>query len=169
MTTHIALIAAVAHDGVIGADNQLIWRLKTDLQRFRRLTLGKPLIMGRKTFQSIGKPLPGRDTVIVTRQNGFGMEGVRVVHSIDDALSIGRELAKMRGCQEVMVAGGGEIYAQTIGLADRLYITEVDLAPQGDALFPAIDRRVWAETSREAHGSSPDDEAAFVFVDYARR
>jgi dihydrofolate reductase len=167
--SHIALIAAVAQGGVIGADNQLLWRLKTDLQHFRKLTLAKPVIMGRKTFDSIGKPLPGRDTVLVTRDTHFTMAGVSVAHSIDAALDMARALAAVRGSSEIMVAGGGEIYAQTIGLADTLHITEVALELEGDAFFPAIDRAIWRETTREAHAAGPDDEAAFTFVDYSRR
>jgi dihydrofolate reductase len=165
----IALIAAVAQNRVIGGDNQLLWRLKTDLQHFRRLTLAKPVIMGRKTFDSIGKPLPGRDTVLVTRDTRFTLEGVSVAHTIESAFDLARGLATARGGTEIMVAGGGEIYAQTIDLAHKLYLTEVALEPAGDALFPPIDRTKWREMAREAHKAGPDDEADFAFVDYSRR
>jgi dihydrofolate reductase len=157
--THIALIAAVARNGVIGGDNQLLWRLKTDLQHFRKLTLGKPVIMGRKTFASIGKPLPGRDTVLLTRDASVEIAGVTVAHSIDEALKMAGDLAAARGDTDIMVAGGGEIYRQTMALADRLYVTEVALEPTGDAFFPAIDPEVWRVTAREAHMAGPDDEA----------
>jgi dihydrofolate reductase len=165
----IALVAAVARNGVIGKDNRLLWRIKADLRHFRELTLGKPVIMGRKTFQSIGKPLPGRDNIVVTRDAAFAAEGITTVAGLDQALAAARRLAGERGVAEIMVAGGGDIYAQTIGMADRLHITEVALDIDGDALFPAIDRKVWREKRRIAHPKGPDDDAAYAFVDYARR
>jgi dihydrofolate reductase len=165
----IAIVVAVAKNGVIGADNRLLWRLKTDLRHFRELTIGKPVVMGRKTFESIGRPLPGRDNIVVTRDHGFSAEGVHVVHGLDEALALGRKLAEARGTPDVMIAGGGEIYRQAMALADRLHVTEVDLSPEGDALFPRIDPKLWRETSREAHPRGPDNESAFTFVDYLRR
>ncbi len=165
----IALIAAVARNGVIGRDNQLLWRLKTDLRRFRELTTGKPLVMGRKTFDSIGKPLPNRETIVVTRNAGFAVEGVQVARSIAEALVLGRASAERRGVDEIVIGGGGDIYAQTIGEADRLYLTEVELEPEGDALFPRVDPLLWRETSRRRFPSGPDDEAPFTFIDYVRR
>jgi dihydrofolate reductase len=164
-----SLICALAHNRVIGRDNQLLWRLKSDLRRFRDLTTGKPVIMGRKTHESIGRPLPNRDNIVVTRDSLFAGDGILVAHSLDEAFSMAAECAKRRGSDEIMVAGGGEIYAQTIGKADMLYLTEVDLEPPGDALFPAVERQVWKETSRKSHAKGPDDEASFSFVDYARR
>jgi dihydrofolate reductase len=165
----IAIVVAVARNGVIGADNRLLWRLKTDLQHFRRLTIGKPVVMGRKTFESIGRPLPGRDNIVVTRDRAFAAEGILVVHTLEEALALGRKCADARGAPDVMVAGGGEIYRQALPLADRLHVTEVDLAPEGDTLFPAINTTLWRETARETHQKGPDDEAAFAFVDYLRR
>lgn len=158
----IALIAAVARNGAIGAHGGMPWRLSSDLKRFKALTMDKPVIMGRKTFDSIGKPLPGRRIIVVTRDVAWRHEGVEVAHSL------GAALALCAGAQEAMIAGGGEIYAQTIGFADRLCITEVDAAPDGDARFPAIDPEKWRETRREPGVRSPRDEAGFAFVEYER-
>jgi dihydrofolate reductase len=158
----VSLIAAVAHNGAIGAGDAIPWRLSSDLKRFKTLTIGKPLIMGRKTFQSIGAPLPGRGTIVVTRDRAWSHAGIEVVHDIDEAL------AAARGASEIIVAGGGEIYAQTIGIADRLHITEVDLAPSCDARFPPIVASQWREVKREKGVRGPRDEADFVFVDYER-
>lgn len=158
----VSLIAAVARNGAIGAGNAIPWRLSSDLKRFKALTMGKPLIMGRRTFQSIGAPLPGREIIVVTRDRAWVHEGVIVAHDIDAALGLAR------GAPEIMVAGGGEIYAQTIGIADRLYITEVDLAPSADARFPAIDKTRWREVKRERGVRGPRDAADFAFVDYER-
>jgi dihydrofolate reductase len=165
----IALVAAAARNHVIGRDNRLLWRIKADLRHFRDLTIGKPVIMGRKTFQSIGKPLPNRDTIVITRDAGFAAEGVVVVRTLDEAFEAAEAAAAARGVSDIMVAGGGDIYAQTIGRADRLHMTEVDAEPDGDAYFPAIDRKLWRETRREAHRKGPDDDAAYCFVDYLRR
>jgi dihydrofolate reductase len=165
----VALVAAMARNRVIGAGNRLIWKLSSDLKRLRALTWGKPLIMGRKTFESIGKPLPGRETIVVTRDSLFGPAGVRVAHGVDAALTLAEEVADEMKASEIMVIGGGEIYRQTIARADRLYLTEVDLAPEGDAHFPAIDPAQWREVSRERGVRTERDEAEFTYVDYARR
>ena len=160
----IALIAAVARNGVIGSGNALIWRVPTDLKRFKALTLGKPLVMGRKTFDSIGAPLPGRRSIVVTRDPSWSRPGVETAANIAQAL----ELASRDGSGEIMIGGGGEIYAQTIELAERLYITEVDLSPEGDVRFPDIDPARWREAHRESGSRGPKDQAEFSFVDYAR-
>jgi dihydrofolate reductase len=165
----ISLIAAVARNRVIGRDNQLLWRLKSDLRHFRTLTTAKAVVMGRKTFESIGRPLPNRDNIVVSRDPHFSAEGIVVAPGLDEAFLAAADCAAARGTSEIMVAGGGDIYAQTIGMADRLYITEVDVELEGDAFFPVIDRDIWLETRREAHLITPDDEAAFAFVDYMRR
>lgn len=166
---NIAIVAAVARNGVIGRDNQLLWRIKADLRHFRELTLGKPVIMGRKTFESIGRPLPGRDNIVVTRDRAFTAEGVTVCRDLPSALEAGKRLAVGRDTADIMIAGGGDIYAQTIGIAQRLHITEVDLDPEGDTVFPPIDRSAWKEIRRVSHAKGPDDDAAYTFVDYARR
>ncbi len=153
----IILIAAVAENGVIGAGNQLPWKLSADLKRFKSLTLGHTLIMGRKTFDSIGRPLPGRTTIVITRDRGWTREGVTVAHNLDEAL------AKAHG--EIFIAGGGEIYAQAMARADRLYITHVKEPFDGDAKFPAIDAHEWRAVEREPH---LDEALPFEFVTYDR-
>ena len=164
----ISLVAAVARNGVIGDGKKLLWRLSTDMKRFRALTMGKPMIMGRKTYESIGKPLPGRETIIVTRDSEYKVDGAHVVNDIDAALALAKSL--LAGAQgDIISAGGGEIYAQMIGRADRLFITEVDLAPEGVTKFPAIDPAVWREVKRERLGRGEKDEADFTFVDYEKK
>lgn len=163
------IVVAVAQNGVIGRDNQLLWRLKTDLRRFKDLTWGKPMIMGRKTFQSIGKPLPGRQTIVLTRDPAFSMEGVHVARSWPEAVAKGRELAAGMGAEAVAVVGGAEIYALALPEAQTVYMTEVHASPEGDAVFPALDRRAFREVRRTAHSKGPDDEHPFVFVDLERR
>lgn len=150
----LALIAAVARNGVIGGDGAMPWRLRDDLKRFKSLTMGKPMIMGRKTFQSIGKALPGRDNIVMTRDPGFIAPGVFVVRSLRAGLSLGRHLAEIREADEISIIGGGEIYAQTMPRADRIYLTRVDAEPPGDAHFPELDTHVWRE---EKTGETPAD------------
>jgi dihydrofolate reductase len=162
----LSLVAAVARNGVIGGGNKLPWRLSSDLKRFRALTMGKPLIMGRKTYESVGRLLPGRESIIVTRDAGYAVDGAHVVGDVEAALALAQILA---AGGEIVSAGGGEIFAQTIARADRLFITEVDLAPEGDAKFPAIDPAVWREVKRETPARTERDEADFVFIDYERR
>ena len=168
MTPPLILVAAVARNGVIGGRNRLLWRLPSDLMRFKARTIGKPLVMGRRTFQSIGRPLPGREIIVVTRDERFSAEGVRVAHGLDEALALAAERAAAMGADAIVIAGGGEIYAQTIGRADRLAITEVGLEPEGDARFPPIDPGVWREVRREQGARGPKDEADFTFVEYER-
>lgn len=165
----IVLVAAVARNGVIGADNRLLWRLSSDLKRFKALTLGKPLIMGRKTFELIGRPLPGRETIVVTHDPAFAAEGVLLADDLPAALALAQDRAAAMGADAVVIAGGGELYAQTIAHADRLALTEVALAPEGDAVFPPIDPALWREVRREPGARGPKDEADFCFVDYERR
>jgi len=163
------IVVAVAQNGVIGQDNQLLWRLKTDLRRFRDLTWGKPMIMGRKTFESIGRPLPGRETVVLTRDRGFSPDGVHVVHSWPEAVAKGRDLAAGMSADAVAVVGGAEIYALALPEAQKVFLTEVQASPAGDAIFPSLDRHVFREIRRSAHPRGPDDEHPFVFVDLERR
>jgi dihydrofolate reductase len=164
----LLIVAAVAHNGVIGANNRLLWRLSSDLKRFKTLTVGKPLVMGRKTFESIGRPLPGRETIVVTRHSDFVPSGALAVYSLEAALALAAERAAAMGADAIVIAGGGEVYAQTIGRADRLAVTEVALKPEGDACFPAIDPLQWSEVRRENGERGPRDEADFAFVDYVR-
>jgi dihydrofolate reductase len=170
MAIPVSMVAALADNRVIGRDNHLIWRLKSDMRRFRSLTMGTPMIMGRKTFESIGRPLPGRRTIMLTRgAGGAAQEGVLVARGMEEALSLARQCAAEMGAPRITVAGGADIYAQAMPLADELRLTFVHATPEGDALFPAIDHSVYVETARETHGAGPDDEFAFTFVDYERR
>lgn len=164
----VVLIAAIADNGVIGRDNQLIWRLRTDLRRFRDLTMGCPIIMGRKTFLSIGKPLPGRQTVVLSRDPQFGPDGVYVVPTLEQALETAQRLGQAMGARAVVVAGGGEVYAQALRLADRLELTFVHAEPEGDAVFPTFDRATFRESARSEHPAGPEDEFPFDFVTFER-
>lgn len=166
----VAMIAAVSRNGVIGVDNQLPWYLPEDLKFFKRMTQGKPLVMGRKTHQSIGRALPGRLNIVVTRDTGFRAEGVRVCHALAEALALADDQAIIDGIEEIMVMGGGEIYAQAMPWASRLYLTEVDVELAGDARFPAIDHDVWEETQRvSGEHSGQEGNPDYAFVAYRRR
>jgi dihydrofolate reductase len=165
----IVLIVAVADNGVIGADGTIPWRLKTDLQRLKALTIGKPIVMGRKTFLSLRRPLPGRTNIVMTRDAGFRASGAVVTTSLDHALDVAKGDALRRFVTEIAIIGGAEIYAQWIGRAVRLEITEVHATPAGDTRFASIDKAVWEEVARAKNPSGPDDSAAFSFVTYRRR
>lgn len=169
MTVPVAMIAAIGENSVIGNDGQIPWRLPTDFAHFKRTTLGKPLIMGRKTFVSIGRPLPGRTNIVVTRQPGFSADGVVVCRSLESALQQAGEIAARDGAGEVMIGGGGEIYREAMPLADRLYITHVSVAPEGDAKFPPIDPVIWEITHRHAIARGDKDSADFTVLTYERR
>lgn len=166
--TQLVLIAAVGRNGVIGRDNEMPWRLPSDLKRFRALTMGRPVIMGRKTFQSIGRALDGRANIVVSRDPSFSADRAETVTSLDAALERATGHAERTGADEICVIGGGEIYALAMPLADRLEITEVDAAPEGDARFPAIDPALWRETARQAGERSPRDSADVSYVTYER-
>lgn len=157
----IVVIAAVAGNGVIGRDNRLVWRLRSDLQRFKALTMGKPLLMGRKTYQSIGRPLPGRRTLVLTRDAGFSAEGASVVHGWDEAVAAA-------GDNDLMVAGGAEIYAIALSQADAIHLTEVEASPDGDTVFPAFDRAAFREVGRRSYAAGEHDDHPFSFVDLIR-
>ena len=141
----ITLVVAVAENGVIGNEGALPWHLSSDLKRFKADTIGKPIIMGRKTFQSIGKPLPGRDNIVVTRDRTFAADGVTIVPSIEDALTVATKSAQLSGATDIAVIGGGEIYRQTFAQADRIILTRVFARPEGDTRFAEIDPDEWAE------------------------
>ncbi len=165
----LVLVAAVARNGVVGGDNRLLWRLSSDLRRFKALTLGKPLIMGRKTFASLGRALPGRETIVVTRDQSFvPPDGVFMVSNVDAAVALAEDRAKALNAPEIIVAGGGEIYAALIARLDRLHVTYVHCAPPGDAFFPPLDWSHWRETFREDHPAGPGGDAGYTFVDYLR-
>jgi len=164
----IVLIAAVADNGVIGRDNAMPWRLSSDLKRFKALTMGKPVVMGRKTYLSIGKPLPGRTNIVVSRNAGFAVPGALVAATLDAALAVARGDALRRGAGEIAVIGGTDIFAQCMPLAERLEITHVHSRPDGDTHFPAIDPERWRPVERSEHPPGPQDETGFAFVSYAR-
>ena len=165
----LVLIAAVARNRVVGANGGLPWRLSSDLKRFKALTWGKPLVIGRKTFESIGRALPGRETIVVTRDPESAPSGVFVARSVEAALDLATERARATGADEIIVAGGAEIYAQTIARASRLLITEVALDAKGEVRFPPIDPGEWREVKRAKGERGPRDEADFAFVEYERR
>ena len=164
----IILLAAVAENGVIGRDNALPWRLKSDLQRFRRISMGKPVLMGRKTYESIGKPLTGRTNIVVSRQRDFAAPGIVAAGNIDASLEVARGDALRRAADTIVVIGGTEVFVQTLPLADRLEITIVHAAPEGDTFFPTIDPHAWREAERNSHPPGPHDDAAFTYVTYER-
>lgn len=157
----ISIIVAIARNGVIGGDNSLLWHISEDLQRFKRITTGHPVVMGRKTFESLGRPLPKRTNVVITRQKDYHAEGCTVVHSLDEALKL------FPPQEEVFIIGGGEIYRQALPIADRLYITHVGHDYRGDTHFPDIDPAQWKETFREHHDRGKDFEYPFEYIDYA--
>ncbi|CAM5764811.1 dihydrofolate reductase [Labrys miyagiensis] len=169
MPVPVIMVAAMAHNRVIGVDNGLPWRMRSDLKQFRAATMGKPLIMGRKTYQSIGRPLPGRRTIVVTRDKAFAAEGVEVADGLETALTRGQEIAAEMGADAVVVAGGAAIYAQALAKADGLLLTELDLEAKGDAVFPAVSPTEWLEVSRVAFPRGEGDDASFEVVTWQRR
>jgi dihydrofolate reductase len=164
----IVLVAAVAENGVIGRAGGLPWRLKSDLQHFRALTTGKPVVMGRRTWASLARPLPSRTNIVVTRDPAFTARGAVVAPSLPAALEVARGDALRRSADAVMVIGGGDIYAQAMPMATRLEITRVHARPDGEAVFPAIDAAEWRETARRECPPGPGDEASFTYLTYTR-
>lgn len=169
MVARVAMIVAVAQNGVIGRDNALPWRLPGDLPRFKAITMGKPVIMGRATFDSIGKPLPGRDNIVVSRDVNLKIEGAAVVATPTAALDLARIRADEKNLDEIIVMGGGQIYTQLLPQADRLYLTKVLADVEGDAYFPALDAKEWKQVSSEAVAASGDNPYAFCYVTLERR
>jgi dihydrofolate reductase len=165
----IVLVAAVADNGVIGSRGALPWRLKSDMRRLKAITTGRPVVMGRKTFASIGRPLPGRTNVVVTRDADFRSPGAVVTTSFTDARAVALGDALRRLAPDIAVIGGAEIYAQWMDVADRLEITEVHARPEGDTYFAPIDAAIWQEVSRLRNPAGPDDSADFSYVTYRRR
>ena len=160
----ISMIAAMAHDRVIGLDNQMPWHMPADLAHFKRVTLGKPVLMGRKTFESIGRPLPGRRNLVISRNPAYQAEGVEVIDSVEAALAL---LGK--GVDELMVIGGGHLYGQLLPRADRLYLTRIDLAVAGDTRFPAFDDEQWRLVESEAHPADEKNPHPYRFETWQRR
>jgi dihydrofolate reductase len=165
----VVLIAAVADNGVIGAGGAIPWRLKSDQQRLKAMTMGKPVVMGRKTFISLRRPLPGRTNIVVTRDGSFRAAGAVVTTSFADACAVATGDALRRFVTEIAVIGGAEIYAQWMNIADRLEITEVHARPAGDTYLGAIDAADWKEVARVRHPAGPDDSADYSYVTYRRR
>ena len=166
----IILIVAVAENGVIGQANAIPWRLKSDMQRLKALTMGKPIVMGRKTFESFPRrPLPGRTNIVITRNADYQAAGAVVTTSFAAARDVAIGDALRRGVAEIMVLGGAEIYAQSMGLADRLEITEVHARPAGDAYFAPVDPAVWEEVARVRNAAAGEDSVDFSYVTYRRR
>jgi len=154
---HISFVVAVAENGIIGDGNKLPWRLPSDLKRFRKLTMGKPIVMGRKTFLSIGKPLDGRANIILSRDQEFSVEGTLVAQTVEAALELGKREASSKDVDEIMIIGGAEIYKAFMPHATRIYYTLVHAEPAGDASFPALDFSLWKEVERELVNAGPKD------------
>lgn len=175
-STPLAIVAAIAENGVIGDGRGLPWHLPSDLKHFRRITMGKPLLMGRKTFESIGRVLPGRETIVVTRDRAFAPSrgggqtmDIHVAHELEAALALAQARAQAMGAEEIILAGGGKLYESLISYAERMHLTFVDAAPAGAVSFPEIDWSNWLEVSRIRPKPSAKDEATFAFVDFDRR
>ena len=158
----VSLIVAVSQNGVIGKDNKLPWHIPEDLKRFKALTMGHPILMGRKTFESIGKPLPGRTNIVITRQQDFKSCGATVVHSLDEAL------ATCQNAEEIFVIGGGEIYKQALPFANRIYLTRINQDFLGDTFLFQVDSSLWKETSREDHSADAKNLYPYSFITYTR-
>lgn len=167
MTTHvtIAIVVAMGRNRIIGRDGRLPWRMPSDLATFRRLTLGKPVVMGRATFESIGKPLAGRDNIVVSRNPAFTAPGIEVAGDLPAALNLARALATRHGVDEAMVIGGGQIYAEALPIADRIYLTVIDAVPSGDTTFPELSPQLWRLREETPLVTTPrDDHAACLRV-----
>lgn len=164
-----SIIVAVSSNGVIGRDGDMPWRLSTDLKRFKALTLGKPVIMGRKTFQSIGKPLPGRANIVITRDAAFHADGVHVVASLAAAVDMASVIAVESGVDEICITGGGEIYRQALDRADIMHVTHVQTEVAGDTHFPPIDPGVWQAIDEQDFPAGEKDNYPTHFVTYRRK
>ena len=165
----LALIWAMSRNRVIGRNNALPWHLSEDLRYFKRVTMGKPIIMGRKTWESIGRPLPGRTNIVITRDQSFQAAGARVVHSLDDALRLAEHIGVIEGAEEAIVIGGAEIYALALPKAERLYLTQVHAEVQGDAWFPEFDVSQWQELAREDFNAEGPNPYPYSFIVLERR
>ncbi len=170
----ISLIAAIGRNNELGKNNQLLWQMPADMKHFREITSGHPIIMGRKTFESIGRPLPNRQNIVITRDQNYLSHGVDVVHSLDEALRLtsalnGKRFEETQDEIEVFIIGGGQIYKEAISRANRLYITRVDVASEGaDTFFPEIDPSVWIEASRIENSADEKNPFPYAFLTYEK-
>jgi dihydrofolate reductase len=164
----LVLVVAVAENGVIGRGGKLPWHVRSDLRRFRAATMGKPVVMGRKTYDSIGKPLDGRTNIVVTRDPNFAAPGVVVATSVESALAVAHGDALRRGANEIAIIGGADIFAQTMPLAHRIVFTRVHLKPTGDTMFPPVDATLWREVERSEHAPGAGDDAGYTVIAYER-
>ncbi len=164
----VVLVAAVGENGVIGNQGALPWRLKSDLMHFKRLTVGKPVIMGRKTFESIGKALKDRTNIVLSRDLSLAAPGAVLATSMDAAFAFAKTDADKRGVNEIMVIGGSDVFEAAMEVADRLEITRVHASPEGDSYFPEIDSQQWREVKRERRARGPQDGADFTILTYER-
>ena len=160
-----SMIVAMAENRVIGINNKLPWHLPNDLKYFKQVTMGKPIVMGRKTFESIGKPLPGRTNIVITRNAGWVSDGVKVAHSLNQAYELAAAIGEIDGQSELMIIGGDQIYQSCLSEVDRIYLTQVHASVEGDAWFPELDWSQWKEIGREdfsAEGPNPYDYSFIV-------
>ena len=169
MTMIVSFVVAVSENGVIGRDNGMPWRLSTDLQRFKKLTVGKPVVMGRKTWESLGRPLPNRANIVITRDGGYKAEGALVVQTIDEALISGEQAAREAGVDEICIIGGAQIYAQAMDKATHLHVTHIEASIDGDAFFGPVDPQVWQVVSEEHVPAGEKDNYPTRYVVYERR
>lgn len=165
----VSMIAGVARNNVIGLEGGMPWRLPSDMAFFKKTTMGKPIVMGRKQYETVGRALPGRVNIVVSRQAGFQPEGVIVINDFEAALEHAKEIAAADGVDEVFIIGGGEIYAMGLPLADRLYITHIDAAPEGDTWFPEFDRTEWHLVEQPEILAGEKDSVPFSVSIYERR
>ncbi len=165
----IAIVVAVSENGVIGRAGGLPWRLSSDLKLFKKITMGKPIVMGRKTFQSIGRALPGRTNIVVTRDRTFEADNVVVAGDLETALEMARDVAGRTGADEVCVVGGGEIYMQALPVTDRIYRTQIHMSVEGDTRFPDLGEDDWREVERTFFPASENDNADFTLAVLERR
>ncbi len=168
-TPGIVLVVAVAENGVIGRKGELPWRIPGDLKHFKAVTMGKPIVMGRKTYESIGRPLPGRANIVVTRDKNYRADGVIVVHSLEQAKAIAAGEAKKSGANEIAVIGGSALFEETLPIAAKIELTEVHAKVEGDVVFPRFDQNKWRETRREGPHQGPNDDHSYSIVTLERR
>jgi dihydrofolate reductase len=160
----VALVVAMAENRAIGRDGNLPWHLSSDMRYFRKITMGKPIVMGRLTFLSLGRALPGRTNIVLTRNAAFEAEGAIMAYNLEEALEVARRTAAKDGLSEIMVIGGEDVFRAVLPQASRIYLTKVHATPEADTWFPAIDKREWREISREDHEPGPKDDHAFSFI-----